>query len=179
LRVRAWHGIRNSIIKYFDYLIFRLWKKNPMSTPRMNRYVALVRDFAARVVLFHDMVAQRLGLHASEVKALRLLGEGAMTAGQLAELTGLTAASVTALVDRLEAMGFVKRERDAGDRRRVTVRAVSGKIRDLDRLYEAYHAEMAKVLSQYSADEFAAIADYLARASALLVQETAKLRAQR
>lgn len=149
-----------------------------MSTARMNRYVALVRDFAARVVLFHETVAQRLGLHASEVKALRLLGDGAMTAGQLATLTGLTAASVTALVDRLEAMGFVTRERDAEDRRRVTVRAVPGKIRDLDRLYDAYHAEMAKVLSQYDTGEFAAIADYLAKASALLAQETTKLRAQ-
>jgi DNA-binding MarR family transcriptional regulator len=150
-----------------------------VSTARMNRYVALVRDFSARVVMFHETVAQRLGLHASEVKALRLLGKGAMTAGQVAELTGLTAASVTALVDRLEAMGFVTRERDAEDRRRVTIRAVAAKIRDLDRLYDAHHAEMAKMLSTYNADEFAAIADYLARASTLLAQETTKLRAQK
>jgi DNA-binding MarR family transcriptional regulator len=149
-----------------------------VSTARMNRYVALVREFSARVVLFHETVAQRLGLHASEVKALRLLGEGVMTAGQVAELTGLTAASVTALIDRLEAMGFVGRERDAEDRRRVAIRAVPAKIRDLDRSYDAYHAEMAKMLSKYNPDEFAAIADYLAKASTLLAQETAKLRAQ-
>lgn len=75
-------------------------------------------------------------------------------------------------------MGFVTRERDARDRRRVTVRAVPAKIRDLDRLYDAYHAEMATVLSRYDTGEFAAIADYLAKASVLLAQETTKLRAQ-
>lgn len=149
-----------------------------MSTPRMDRYVALAREFSARAVLFHETVAQKLGLHATDVKALRLLGEEAMTAGQLAERVGLTGASVTALVDRLEAMGFVTRARDAADRRRVAIRAVPAKVRALDRLYGTYNAEMAALLSGYDAASFAAIADYMAKATDLLAAQTAKLRGE-
>jgi DNA-binding MarR family transcriptional regulator len=147
-----------------------------MSTPRLDRYVTLVRDFAARAVLFHETVAQKLGLHATDVKALRLLGDKAMSAGQLAEHVGLTGASVTALIDRLEAMGFVTRTRDPADRRRITVRAVPGKIHKLDRLYTDHNAAMATLLSAYTEAEFAAIADYLAKATGLLTAEAAKLR---
>jgi DNA-binding MarR family transcriptional regulator len=150
-----------------------------MSTPRMDRYVPLVRDFAARVVLFHEIVAQRLDLHATDVKALRLLGDEAMTAGQLAEYTGLTGPSVTALVDRLEAMGYVTRERDAADRRRVAIRAVPAKIRELDRLYAGYNAKMAELLAKYKASEFAAIVDYLAEATELLAKQAKILRGKK
>ena len=47
-----------------------------------------------------------------------------MTAGELAERTGLTTGAVTGVVDRLEEAGFVRREDDPGDRRRVILRAV-------------------------------------------------------
>lgn len=147
-----------------------------MSSRRVDRYVALVRDFAARVVLFHEAVAQRLGLHATDVKALRLLGADAMTAGRLADDTGLTGAAVTALVDRLETAGYVTRVRDAEDRRRVTIRAVPAKIRELDRLYAGHNAEMSTLLSHYDAAEFAIIGDYLTNAAKVLAAQTAKLR---
>src|SRR6202034_2168899 len=97
----------------------------------MEIYVPVVREFAARVVLFHEAVAQKAGLHLTDAKALRLLGEEEMTAGQLAELIGLTGASTTALVDRLESAGYATRERDKKDRRRVTIRAKPSKIRTL------------------------------------------------
>src|ERR1700723_380265 len=117
-----------------------------MSTSRMHRYVPLAREFSARVVLFHEAVGECVGLNATDVKVLRLLGSSSMTAGQLAEHIGLTGAAVTALVDRLEAAGYATRERDEVDRRRVAIRAVPAKMRKIDRLYDAYGAEMAKLL---------------------------------
>lgn len=148
-----------------------------MSSARIDRYVPLAQDFSARVVLFHEAVAERLGLHATDVKALRLLGAAALTAGQLAEAVGLTGAAVTALVDRLEASGHVTRVRDEGDRRRVAIRAVPAKLRELDRLYAGQNAAMAKLLAKYGAAEFAAIADYLANGTRILIEQTAQLRA--
>jgi DNA-binding MarR family transcriptional regulator len=100
-----------------------------------------------------------------------------MTAGQLVEMTGLTGASVTALVDRLEASGYVTRERDAADRRAISVRANLSKVRTLDDLYLPMSVEMSKLLSTYGEVEFAAITDYLTRASELLASETTKVRA--
>jgi DNA-binding MarR family transcriptional regulator len=142
----------------------------------MEIYVPLVQEFSARVILFHEAVAQRLGLHATDVKAIRLLGNNAMTAGHLAEHAGLTGAAVTALVDRLEATGYVVRERDADDRRKVAIRPVPAKVRELDQLYASHGAEMAHLLSKYDASEFVAITDYLANATQILAEQTAKLR---
>ncbi len=42
-----------------------------------------------------------------------------MSAGELAEATGLSSAATTTLLDRLERKGFVQRERDTVDRRKV------------------------------------------------------------
>jgi DNA-binding MarR family transcriptional regulator len=142
----------------------------------MNRYVPIVREFAARVVFFHEVVADKAGLHVTDVKVLRLLGEEAMTPGQLVEHTGLTGAAVTALVDRLVEAGYVTRVRDESDRRRITVRSVPEKIRKIDKMYEAYGADMSKLLSQYSAAEFAVVESFLKEATQLLRQHAASLR---
>jgi DNA-binding MarR family transcriptional regulator len=44
-----------------------------------------------------------------------------MTAGRLAELSGLTTAAVTSVLDRLERAGYARRVRDQEDRRQVIV----------------------------------------------------------
>jgi DNA-binding MarR family transcriptional regulator len=142
----------------------------------MKRYVPLAREFAARVVLFHEAVAARVGLHVTDVKVLRLLGEEGMTPGQLIDHTGLTGAAVTALVDRLVSAGYVTRERDEEDRRRVTVRAVPARVRKLDRLYESYGVEMSKILARYDVAEFAVIESFLLQATRLLAEQAAVLR---
>ncbi len=149
-----------------------------MSTSRMRSYVPLVQKFAARVVLFHSAVAGRLGLHATDLKSLRLLGEEPMSAGALAEQIGLTGAAVTALIDRLEKAGYVVRERGADDRRRITVHAVPEKLCEVDSLYAGHGARMSKLLSRYSAEEFRVIADFLERTTQVLAEETKKLRDQ-
>ncbi len=147
-----------------------------MSSKKMEVYVPVIQKLAARLVLFHEAVAQKAGLHVTDVKALRLLGDETMTAGQLVELTGLTGASVTALVDRLEASGYVTRERDLADRRAIAVRANPAKVRTLDDLYSSMGKQMSGLLSTYGEVEFAAIMDYLTRATEILASETTKLR---
>ena len=147
-----------------------------MSSARMNRYLPLVRDFAARVSLYHDAVAQTLGLHATDVKVLRLLEGEPMTAGAIAEQSGLTGAAVTALVDRLEASGYATRERDSDDRRRVTIRPVPEKLAALDRAYAGLNVEMVRLLGSYKESEFNAILDYLAKGTRVLIDQTARLR---
>ena len=147
-----------------------------MSTSRMHRYIPLAREFSARVVLLHEAVGEKVGLNATDVKVLRLLGTESMTAGQLAEHIGLTGAAVTAVVDRLEAAGYATRERDQVDRRRVTIRAVPAKMRKIDRLYDAYGAEMVKILAGYDSKEFALIEDFLVKTTKLLTEQTVALR---
>jgi DNA-binding MarR family transcriptional regulator len=146
-----------------------------MSSSRMQVYVPLIQKFAARLVLFHQSVAQKLGLNGTDVHSLRLLGDGSMSAGALSEQIGLTGAAVTALIDRLEKAGYVKRERGS-DRRRIAVHAVPEKLRELDALYAGQGARMEKLLSKYSASEFKVIADFLEQTTVILTEEAKKLK---
>lgn len=146
------------------------------SSSRMEHYVPLIREFAAREALFHSTVAEELGLHATDGHVLRLLGEHPVTSSALAEYTGLTGAAITAAVDRLEARGYVARERDAHDRRRVTIRAIPANQRKLNQLYAGQSSAMSKLLSGYSDAEFAVIRDYLSRTTHILMEQTARLR---
>src|ERR1700744_4052001 len=118
---------------------------------RMDRYVPLIREFAARDGLFHEAVAKTIGLHSTDEKVLRLLGSDAMTAGDLVSHTGLTGAAVTALVDRLIKFGYVTRERDANDRRKVVIRAVNAKLSDINQLYGGLRSALQALLSKYDA----------------------------
>ena len=142
---------------------------------RMDRYVPLIREFAARDGLFHEAVARTIGLHSTDEKVLRLLGADAMTAGDLVSHTGLTGAAVTALVDRLINLGYVTRERDTGDRRKVVIRTVSAKLRDINRLYGGLRDALQTLLSKYDATEFEAIMDFLANATETMAEQTEKL----
>lgn len=76
----------------------------------------------ADIVLFNHAVAQRAGLGSSDGQFMTLLQvHGPLTPGRLAELSGLTTGTVTGVLDRLERSGFVRRTRDAEDRRKVLV----------------------------------------------------------
>jgi DNA-binding MarR family transcriptional regulator len=110
-------------------------KQSSQRASRMDRYVPLIREFAARDGLFHEAVAKTIGMHSTDEKVLRLLGADTMTAGDLVSHTGLTGAAVTALVDRLIKLGYVTRERDTSDRRKVVIRAVNAKLGDINQLW--------------------------------------------
>lgn len=86
--------------------------------------VHLLRGIAVELNLFGSEFATRHRLHATDLRALiHLLDAGrdgvTATPGWLGERLGLNSASVTALVDRLERLGHVRRVRDTADRRRV------------------------------------------------------------
>ena len=142
---------------------------------RMDRYIPLIREFAARDALFHDAVARRLGLHSTDEKVLRLLGDRALTAGDLVAYTALTGAAVTALVDRLELLGYVTRHRDTADRRKVTIRAVPAKLREVNRIYGGLHDAMQALLAKYDSAQFATITDFLAGTTQTFAEQTARL----
>ncbi|HEX4409683.1 MAG TPA: MarR family transcriptional regulator [Xanthobacteraceae bacterium] len=141
----------------------------------MEHYVPLIREFAARDELFHDAVARKLGLHPTDEKVLRLLGQQTVSAGDLADYMGLTGAAVTAMVDRLETLGYVTRERDGADRRRVKIRAVPAKLASINRIYRGLHAAMDAMLADYNEAEFKTVVDYLTRTTKVLAEQTRKL----
>ncbi len=98
--------------------------------------------------LMSQAVAERLGLNLTDFSTMIMLGDrGPMAASQIAEATGLSTGAVTGVIDRLERGGWVVRESDPDDRRRVVVRAAMERKAEVDELYrplvEAGEARMA------------------------------------
>jgi DNA-binding Lrp family transcriptional regulator len=90
-------------------------------------FFTAMRQTGALMQLMTQAAADRVGINATDMQCLNILSfRGQMTAGELAKATGLTTASITGVIDRLEEAGFVRRERDARDRRRVMVELSAG-----------------------------------------------------
>src|SRR5450432_703373 len=96
------------------------------------------RRMSTRTVVFHAAIAERLGLNPSDHKCADLICNetGPVTAGRLAELTGLSTGAITGVVDRLERAGFVSRVPDPEDRRRVVITGcMERRAADMRRLF--------------------------------------------
>jgi len=89
----------------------------------------------------------------TQVSVLRHLRSGPQTAGRLAELAGLSATSVSRLVDRLEKRGLVSRKRDAEDRRIVEVQLEPAGERLLGEAKVFRGSDLHHAVEAMSADE--------------------------
>src|SRR5262252_445612 len=88
-----------------------------------GEFLLALRRAGSVMQLLGAAAAEKIGINVTDLNCLNILALGGrMTAGDLARATGLTTASITGVLDRLEEAGFVRRERDPQDRRRVVVR---------------------------------------------------------
>jgi DNA-binding MarR family transcriptional regulator len=139
-----------------------------------------LRETSAQSVLFSQTVAERVGLSSTDLESLDLLiRHGPMTAGRLAERTGLTTGAVTGLIDRLERRGYARRERHPTDRRSVVVHPLTEPaLRDLEPSYAALAGAIEALLSRYGEEELSIILDFLEQAAAVTAEQVAALRCQ-
>jgi DNA-binding MarR family transcriptional regulator len=140
--------------------------------------VDTMRELSTATILFHQAVADRLAMNVTDHKCAGILAQsGPITAGDLAARTGLTTGAITGVIDRLEKAGFVRRARDANDRRRVIVEPDLKQIkRKIEPLFESMGRATALMYSGYSVRELALLRDFAVRALQLADQETRKLR---
>jgi DNA-binding MarR family transcriptional regulator len=137
-----------------------------------------LRQVSTASVMFSQTVAGRLGLNPADLETLGIVvDESPVTAGDLAERTGLTTGAITGVVDRLERGGWVYRERDPQDRRRVYVMPNSLQADRLIRpLFASMGHAMAELCAAYRDDELALILDFVRRGNAATQAEIARLR---
>jgi DNA-binding MarR family transcriptional regulator len=134
----------------------------------VERIQPAIRRMIAAIILTNHEVAERLGLGPSDGQFMTLLEQhGPLTPGRLAELSSLSTGTVTGVIDRLERAGYVRRDRDPTDRRKVIVSREEERIqREIAPLYEPQARRLANVLERYSATELETIADFLERVTA-------------
>ncbi|MFF3910687.1 MarR family winged helix-turn-helix transcriptional regulator [Streptomyces sp. NPDC001848] len=127
-----------------------------------NRIIASMTDLAGALGRLNDLVAQRLGVAQTDLLCLHVLNRaGASTAGALSSQLGRTTGAVTHMIDRLEKAGYVRREPDPQDRRRVLVEASAPGLERIASFYEGMDARSRRLMATFSDDQLAAIHAFL------------------
>ncbi len=126
-----------------------------------------------------DAVGQRFAaLHAlgrTDVRALVAIMDAArrgeaLTAGVLGQAVDLSSASVTALVDRLERAGHVRRVRDPQDRRRVVLEMSESAMAAGGQFFGGLNRDLLAAMADYSEEELAVVHRFLSEVTAVVEQ---------
>lgn len=123
--------------------------------------------------------ASRVGMTVTDLQVIDILDSaGPLTAGQLADLTGLTTGAITGMLNRLEEAGVVVRERDPDDGRRVIVRLTPGKddLNELSALFAALEQAWDEMASPYDDAQLALLLEFLQRSNVQTWQELFRVR---
>ena len=136
-----------------------------------------LRRGSAQGAIFGQTVANTVGISGSDLECLDFLNlEGRVTAGRLAEVTGLTTGAITGVVDRLEKAGLVRRERDPDDRRKVFIATVPENVARVGRFYENMQKGMVKLWETYSDAELRLLVGFATRGYETLLAATEELK---
>ena len=137
-------------------------KTYPVTDEELFRFAELGRQGSTFTVLRHARIAERMGLSGTDHKTFDLVIQsgGPLTAGRIAELTGLSTGAVTGVIDRLEKVDLVRRVRDPEDRRKVLVEVVPGAEARFAPLFQSAFDTLRETLAQFSPAERKAIERY-------------------
>ena len=141
-------------------------------------FATAMRRTGSLMQLMGQAAADRIGINNTDLNCLNILSfSGHMTAGELAKATGLTTASITGVIDRLEEAGFVRRERDPHDRRRVVVRLSLDKaVSDVASVFAPMLRDWREMATRYSDDELRLIVDFYGRVEQVFRKHLIRLR---
>jgi DNA-binding MarR family transcriptional regulator len=140
----------------------------------------LARRHSTAAVLFHHVVAERLGLGPTDHKCLDLIREhGAMSASELVAITGLTSGAITGVVARLEAAGYLRREADPNDGRRQILRPVADRASAVHSLIGPVREVLSVLLKGFDDHQLTAVAAFLSHATEAIHRQMALLRGQK
>jgi DNA-binding MarR family transcriptional regulator len=124
-----------------------------------GEFLLALRRAGSVMQLLSAAAAEQIGINVTDLNCLNILAlRGRMTAGELAKATGLTTASITGVLDRLEEAGFVRREKDPSDRRRVVVRLDSERgVRDVAPVFAPVVQAWREAAGQYTDEQLETI----------------------
>lgn len=108
-----------------------------------------LRDLIASGQTFRSVRGRELQLGPSDLAALdHLYNSGSMAPKDLSALMGVTSGTMTALLDRVEKAGFLKRERNPDDRRALLIQLTPAGVHAMQWLYEQFDAAVRDSLAR-------------------------------
>ena len=136
------------------------------------------RELSAMLLMYLQAIADRLGLNLTDMRCLNFIyrTEKTISAGDLVEITGLTTGAITGVIDRLEEAGFIKRDRDAGDRRLVIIKPVPEMKNKVRGIFESINRRRRRMIGAMNDHELAIIKNFLEGSIEILKEEIDALR---
>jgi DNA-binding MarR family transcriptional regulator len=140
-----------------------------ISLSRDNAHVALreglgdaSRRNQAATDLFDETAGEFFGINRTDGRCLDIIERnGKVSAGQLANDSGLTTGAVTAVIDRLERAGYVQRVRDEIDRRKVWVECTPAMREMVGKIYGFYDVIGPAMTSRFTLEQLKGIFAFL------------------
>lgn len=133
---------------------------------------------STQAVMLHQAVADMLKLNITDYKCMDLIARlGSMTAGKLAEESGLTTGAITGVVDRLEKAGYAKRTDNPNDRRSVIIELTWNKknMKAYEEIFLPLERKIEKQASSYTSEELSLFIEFIHKTAEILHEETIRL----
>jgi DNA-binding MarR family transcriptional regulator len=145
-----------------------------MNAELIKRMRKLNQQHAYTSIQMHEAIGRKAGFSGTDHKYLGfLIQNGAMTAGELSYLTGLTTGAVTGLIDRFERKKLVKRQFAKEDRRKVIIEPNTEKVMALlEPLYKEFRSKSEKLIASFSDKEIKIIETYFLKAIEIMNETT-------
>jgi DNA-binding MarR family transcriptional regulator len=148
----------------------------PTKDALLTRLDQLAHRSSNATVRYHQAVAERFGLNATDMKTIPLLLQThPVSAGDLARSLKLTTGAITSVVDRLERAGLVRRIADPQDRRRVLIETIPEALDEAFKVYQPMAEAIRTLNARYSEEQLAIIVEYYEQTTEIMEREAASL----
>jgi len=141
-----------------------------------KRALMAVREYGIHLTLFRNAMSEWAGLNVTDMECLRFLFlKGVATPSELARQTGLTSGATTAMLDRLEKAGLIERRPNPDDRRGTLISPAASAADKAASWFESAREAQDQLISSYSEEDLAIIADVFERFTKLWDREREKI----
>jgi DNA-binding MarR family transcriptional regulator len=138
-----------------------------------------LKSLATEFDTLDDRLAEQRGIARTDLRVLDFLSRGGpASAGQLAEVAGLTSGATTTAIDRLEQAGLVERRADPRDGRRVVVEPTAIGLRQATDTLTNLRVAAGTLLEGYSAEDLVCLRDFVRGTRDVVAAHAASVRRQ-
>jgi DNA-binding MarR family transcriptional regulator len=130
----------------------------PTPTTAVDKIVLEIRKFIAAAIFFNTKAAEKVGLSLTDMQMIHMLQlYGPATPGRLGEWSGLSSGGVTVALDRLQKVGYIRREPNPADRRSLIVTLAPVRMRKVAGMYAEVERETRRLLATLPAGDLEAV----------------------